>query len=215
MGMGGTLQLSFDAAPWNSKISFAPNIPVTLSGGVLDLKFAAGVDVGKQVGRTIDAFDWTDVNPTGSFTVTSLYHWDLSKLYTTGNITLLSIPTVAGDFDRDAQLTSSDISSMMQALSDLNGFKSAHGMSDADLLAIGDLNHDGSFNNADVQSLLGLLKSGAGSVATVPELPTGQLLLMALAVGGIVSLRRSRRQRASSSHMRVLIEGNQVSQPSR
>ena len=42
---------------------------------------------------------------------------------------------------------------MMQALSDLNGFKSAHGISDARVLAIGEPNHDGAFNNADLQAL--------------------------------------------------------------
>ena len=39
----------------------------------------------------------------------------------------------------------------------------------ADLLAIGDINGDGVVNNADLQALLNLLKSGGGSLAAVPE----------------------------------------------
>src|SRR5262245_7110321 len=37
-------------------------------------------------------FDWSGVNPTGTFTVDSPYIWDLSKLYTTGEVTLADVP---------------------------------------------------------------------------------------------------------------------------
>ena len=45
-----------------------------------------------QVGRTLKVFDWTGVSPTGAFAVSSPYHWDLSRLYSTGEITLAAVP---------------------------------------------------------------------------------------------------------------------------
>jgi hypothetical protein len=91
MADGGVLQMLFDADPWNSTISFQPGIPVTL-GGTLELMFAADVDVVSQVGRTIQLFDWTGVTPTGAFGVESPYVWDLSRLYTSGEVTLSAVP---------------------------------------------------------------------------------------------------------------------------
>ena len=73
-------------------------------GGTLELLFAPDVNVASQVGRTIDLFDWTGVAPTGApdvsvafgaFAVDSPYSWDLSKLYTTGEVTLTAIPEPA------------------------------------------------------------------------------------------------------------------------
>ena len=91
---GGTLRMVFEADAWNSTISFAPGIPVTL-GGTLELTFADDVNLASQVGRTFDLFDWTGVNPTGAFAVSSPYAWDLSNLYTTGEVTLTAVPEPA------------------------------------------------------------------------------------------------------------------------
>jgi uncharacterized protein YjbI with pentapeptide repeats len=91
---GGMLRIVFDADAWDSAISFSSGIPVAL-GGTLDLTFAADVNLASEIGRTIDLFDWTGVNPTGVFMVTSPYTWDLSKLYTTGEVTLSAVPEPA------------------------------------------------------------------------------------------------------------------------
>jgi uncharacterized protein YjbI with pentapeptide repeats len=91
MSSGGTLRTVFEADAWDSTISFAPDIPVTL-GGTLELTFASDVNPASQIGRTFDLFDWSGVNPTGEFAVTSSYAWDLSNLYTTGEVTLTAIP---------------------------------------------------------------------------------------------------------------------------
>jgi uncharacterized protein YjbI with pentapeptide repeats len=91
MGPRGTLRMVFEADEWDSTISFAPGIPVTL-GGTLELTFAAGVNLASQVGRTFDLFDWTGVSPTGAFAVASPYAWDLSSLYTTGEVMLIAVP---------------------------------------------------------------------------------------------------------------------------
>jgi uncharacterized protein YjbI with pentapeptide repeats len=91
MAPGGTLRMVFEADAWDSTISFAPGIPVNL-GGTLELTFAADVNPTSQIGRAFNLFNWTGVNPTGAFSVASPYAWDLSNLYTTGQVTLLSVP---------------------------------------------------------------------------------------------------------------------------
>jgi uncharacterized protein YjbI with pentapeptide repeats len=107
MNATGTLRLVFDADPWDSTISFAPGIPMTL-GGTLELTFAPGVNVATQSGRTIDLFDWTGVTPTGTFTVSSPYTWNLSNLYTTGEVTLTAVPSLPGDFNLDGSVDAAD-----------------------------------------------------------------------------------------------------------
>jgi Pentapeptide repeats (8 copies) len=94
MGPGGTLRMVFETDAWDSTISFAPGIPVAL-GGTLELTFAAGVNLASQVGRTFDLFNWTGVSPTGAFAVSSPYSWNLSNLYTTGEVTLTAVPEPA------------------------------------------------------------------------------------------------------------------------
>jgi uncharacterized protein YjbI with pentapeptide repeats len=93
MASGGVLHMLFDAddAIWDSTITFAAGIPVT-RGGTLELSFAPDLNLSNQIGRTFDLFDWTGVNPTGAFAVASPYRWDLSNLYTTGQVTLTAIP---------------------------------------------------------------------------------------------------------------------------
>jgi uncharacterized protein YjbI with pentapeptide repeats len=88
---GGTLRIVLEADAWGSTISFDAGIPVTL-GGTLELTFANDVDLATQVGRTFDLFDWTGVTPAGQFSFSSPYTWNLSDLYSTGEITLFSIP---------------------------------------------------------------------------------------------------------------------------
>jgi uncharacterized protein YjbI with pentapeptide repeats len=94
MAHGGTLRMVFEADAWDSTISFAPGIPVTL-GGTLELTFAADVNPATQVGRTFDLFNWESVSPTGAFEVSSPYRWNLSNLYTTGEVTLTAVPEPA------------------------------------------------------------------------------------------------------------------------
>jgi len=91
MDSTGVLSLRFDSDQWDSLISFAPGVPVSL-GGTLELSFADGVDVPAEIGQTYRIFDWTGVAPTGSFTVFSSYAWDLSQLYTSGQVTLVPEP---------------------------------------------------------------------------------------------------------------------------
>ena len=88
MGTNGILQTLFEEDAWDSTISFDPGITVAL-GGSLNLTFAQDVDILGQLGRTFSVFNWSGVSPTGTFNVTSPYEWDTSKLYNTGEVTLI------------------------------------------------------------------------------------------------------------------------------
>ena len=80
---------------WDSVISFQSDISVKLSG-TLDLDFADGVDTAAQIGRTIHLFDWSGVLPIGAFDIGGPYTWDVSQLYTSGDVTLTAVPEPAG-----------------------------------------------------------------------------------------------------------------------
>jgi uncharacterized protein YjbI with pentapeptide repeats len=107
MNPSSTLELRFDADEWNSTISFEAGIAVTLDG-ILDLTFADDVNILSQVGRTLDLFDWTGVVPSGTFTVAGDYEWDLTNLYTTGEVTLLGVTILPGDVDGDGDVDGRD-----------------------------------------------------------------------------------------------------------
>ena len=107
MNSSSVVELRFDADEWNSTISFEAGISVALDG-ILELGFADDVNVTSQIGRTLDLFDWTGVSPTGLLTVTSDYEWDLANLYTTGEVTLLSVLALPGDFDGDGDVDGRD-----------------------------------------------------------------------------------------------------------
>ena len=69
---------------------------------------------------------------------------------------------------------------MLVALVDLNSYKGTHGLSDAGLLSVGDLDASGKVTNADINALIGLLKNGGGSIDVVPEPASFALLALAL-----------------------------------
>jgi len=91
MGTHGVLRIVLGERDWGSLISFDAGIPVAL-GGTLELTFTPGVDAAGQVGRTFRLFDWSGVDPTGEFHVSSAQQWDVTNLYTTGEATLVPEP---------------------------------------------------------------------------------------------------------------------------
>ena len=166
MDAAGALRLVFDADAWGSTISFAPGIPVA-RGGTLELSFAPGVDVAAQSGRTIDLFDWSGVSPAGIFTVASPYAWNLTKLYTTGEVTLL--PTA--DFNADGQVSAADFGALTANL----------GLASGATPAQGDANRDGAVNGTDFlawQRQLGMVVAPVPTTS-VPE--PGSIVLAAVA----------------------------------
>jgi uncharacterized protein YjbI with pentapeptide repeats len=88
MGPGASLAIVLDGQPWGSTISFAPGISVSLAGE-LDLTPAAGVALGDLIGDTFQLFDWSSVSPDGRFQVVADSGWDLSRLYTSGQVTFV------------------------------------------------------------------------------------------------------------------------------
>jgi hypothetical protein len=66
-----------------------------------------------------------------------------------------------------------------------------NGLSDSNVLTIGDINHSGAVTNADVQALLNVLKSGGGSVDPVPEPASIVLMAIALPALAFAVVRRS------------------------
>jgi len=79
---------------WTSPMGFSPGVNPALNG-MLDLEFAADISPGVQVGHYFQLFDWTGVQPTGSFTIVSPYEWGLSDLYTDGKVILYAVPEPA------------------------------------------------------------------------------------------------------------------------
>jgi hypothetical protein len=102
---GLDLNAGFDYSPWSSTITFEPNIPVHL-GGTLALTFDAGMRPAS--GSTFDLFDWTGVEPTGVFIVASPYLWDLTNLYSTGEVRLTGTGGVA-DYDQSGVVDQGDL----------------------------------------------------------------------------------------------------------
>ncbi len=96
---------------------------------------------------------------------------------------LASVPFLPGDFNRDGHVNAADIPAMLSALSDLNAYKTTKGLTDPNLLVIGNLNGSGALTNADLSALIGLLRSGGGSLATVSE--PASIWLLAFALPGL------------------------------
>ena len=120
-----------------------------------------------------------DVNSSGEIAVQYRDYYGKTR----GGV-LLPIAMLPGDFNFDGVVTFADIGAMLRALTDLNAFKT-RGLSDSDLLSMGDLNNDGTFSNADIESLISLLNgtatSGATTVAT-PEPSTFALAFIGVAL---------------------------------
>ncbi|MEX2168349.1 MAG: hypothetical protein WD851_03490 [Pirellulales bacterium] len=52
---------------------------------------------------------WHDgVTPSGAFTISSAYTWELSNLYTTGEITLMAAPSLPGDYNHNGGVDAAD-----------------------------------------------------------------------------------------------------------
>ena len=75
---------------WNSTISFSNGIPVALDGTLLLEIDAANVEA--LAGTSFHIFDWSGVNPTGQFQISSDETWDTSRLYTDGTVIFLHAP---------------------------------------------------------------------------------------------------------------------------
>jgi hypothetical protein len=70
-----------------------------------------------------------------------------------------------GDWNLDGSLSNTDIQAMLDALVNLEGYRTAHGLTQAHLHAVGDIDGSSAVTNADIQAMLDLLTSGGGTSA--------------------------------------------------
>ncbi len=169
-------------APGNGFDQIKDSGTLTL-GGTLQVVLTGGFAPAN--GNTFDILDWGTMS--GRFSALQLpslaapLGWDTTRLYTKGTLAVTNF--VPGDFNRDGHADASDIAAMLNALTDLNTFKARNGLSDADLLSIGDIDGSGAVTNADINALIGLLRTGGGSVTALPEPASVELLSLGLLAG--------------------------------
>jgi phosphatidylinositol-3-phosphatase len=157
--------------------AYASTVPMSHSSDVKTMQEIFGL--GSTFLNNPIPTDQTNLNG-GYNTVASVN--DLGDLFQPGTL------PVRGDFNQDGHVDAADVVLMLNALADPSAFKAAHGLNDISLLVIGDVNGDDEFNNADLQALLNLLKSGGGSTNTVPE-PASYILMT---IAALVLLNRFR-----------------------
>ena len=74
-----------------------------------------------------------------------------------------------GDINRDGHVNSTDIPALLEALADMNQYKTSKSLSDPQLKMLADVNNDNLVNNKDIQALLDLLKAGGGISTPYPS----------------------------------------------
>jgi autotransporter-associated beta strand protein len=117
-----------------------------------------------------------------------------------------------GDLTLNGAIAMDDLTKLEQVLTDVNSYKTANGLNDADVLDLADVDRDGAMTNGDVQAEIYLLINGflppipgpsPGSVpsgaASVPE--PGSLLLMAIAA---LAVAESTRRRAKGVRREII-----------
>ena len=107
----------------------------------------------------------------------------MNQLGNSSGETVKTVSPVLGDFNLDGHRNAADFTAMQIALTNLPKYELTHGMNDAYLNMIGDLNGDGKVTNSDLQKLSMILISGGGTSENVPE-PAGWLL----AIVGLLSV---------------------------
>jgi hypothetical protein len=169
---GSFLAVTLDSN-WRSTISFEQATPVEL-GGTLELGFAPDANPASFVGRTFDLFDWTGVTPAGEFEVASEFEWDLSQLYTAGDVTLVGAPGfIASDFSGDGTVDAADLAH----------WQAGYGMTSGAANSQGDGDGDGDVDGNDFLLWQRLLTapSAARLAAAVPE-PAPTVLVVIAAI---------------------------------
>jgi len=97
-------------------VEFQASIPVVLGGTLkLDVFDYTSCDdcFDRVLGHTFRIFDWSNVQPIGKFQhVVSPFVWDLSRLYSAGEVTLLSFEPLEGDTDADGDVDVEDLNNV-------------------------------------------------------------------------------------------------------
>jgi hypothetical protein len=154
-----------------------------------------------NAGDRFDILDWGTLN--GTFTSVELptlsgtLEWSTNQLYDSGILAVVDRSLLLGDFNRDGHVDATDIQAMELALTSFSTYESTFSVSPVEFPSFSDLNGDSKFNNADLQALLDLLKSGGGSTDSVPEPVSWILASLAFAAVFCVRLGMNRSQFAS------------------
>jgi len=214
MGLQGTLLgglvLAFQAALRNAEATITSGTATFNTLSTVDIGFTSGqLDYIDHLNGTQNQLNLTSFSPGsstgtiertisgGSDTITipvsftdqfSVAAPSDSTVTITGQIVADRPAIIPGDFNQDDHVNAADILAMESALTNVSAYESAHNLTSAEFTTLGDLNGDGQVNNADLQALLTLLKSGGGSTGAVPE-PSSLLLL---AFGGFALVVRRR-----------------------
>src|SRR5262249_41894505 len=80
-----------------------------------------------------------------------------ARLYGLTNLVTGAPPLVAGDFDRNGQLTIADLAAMESALTNLRSFEATGDLIDIQMDVLGDFNYDFKVTNTDLQGLINLM----------------------------------------------------------
>jgi hypothetical protein len=127
------------------------------------------------IGNTFDILDWG--TRSGAFSAVQFpalppsEAWNAMQLYTAGTLSVVDSNLLPGDFNRDHQVTAADIPAMLKALTNLSAYQAEKSLTPSQLIAIGDLDLSGAITNRDIQLLLDIVPTlaGSGSLAAVPE----------------------------------------------
>jgi hypothetical protein len=170
-------------------------------GGTLNLILYNGFQ--PAAGDSFHIFDWGTLS--GSFSSLQLpalggaLGWNTSQFNSTGTLSAGNVGFLRGDWNRDGQVTSVDIPTMLTALTDLTAYATTNSLSPTQLALIGDFDSSGTVTNRDLQGQLDLVISlGGGSVASVPE--PSSIVLLALALPTIVITVRRRQVAKATEH---------------
>ena len=79
------------------------------------------------------------------------------------------IVQLLGDWDLNGQQNAGDIPAAMSAMVDLNAYRSAHNLTAAQLLALGDVNDDSHVDNLDLSALLSLLAHSSATAHAISQ----------------------------------------------
>ena len=132
-----TLQIVLEDDHWGSTLTFEPAMPVNFYG-ILDLRISPDdkTNITNLVGTTYQLFNWTNVPLIPAFsqiTTGAGLVWDTSKLYTTGEVTLLEVPGyLFGDFNENGMADGLDYLTIQANLGMTSGATGAQGDADGD-----------------------------------------------------------------------------------
>ncbi|HTQ38570.1 MAG TPA: dockerin type I repeat-containing protein [Pirellulales bacterium] len=110
-------------------------------------------------------------------------------------IGVISVTGMPGDFNLDGHVDAADVVAMEEALANPSAYEAANNLSTYQMLAIGDLNHDGRVTTADLQTLQLDLKNGGGLL--VPEPAALQLAVLGFVGMCLVGVLRRRKLAAT------------------